>query len=338
MTARRRAASRPGGGRSKMKRLQRTALCLWLVLQVTIAWAPFIPETPRWVDNDAQRTGPGLRFGGEPARALATFPEPWSTQADLAIALRVRTSVPSQTGPARVLSIARDQHAANLMIGQSGDDLVVRVRDEASDAVGEPAVVIPGVFGTGRWRRIDVVLGTETRVLVDHLPVATRAGRALVTWAPGYLISLGDEVTGARPWAGAIAHATVTSGGRTVDLLAPGVLAVPSQYLLLPDRWRESSSPDVGTAAGHVASWLVGGGLRAALAPVAPARVAAEAASLAVGLQAGKLFVEDRHASLADAGLQMASALVGVWACSTVRRRRSATELRGTPHLMGGLR
>ena len=114
---------------------------------VVVSWYPFRPELP-WV----QRHGPlaasatEARFDG--SSVLVSRPGlDWVADAastgSLRLALDLRTDHADQDGPARLLSVSRDTLAADLMVGQDGHDLVLRVRRPGSEASGHPAFRVP---------------------------------------------------------------------------------------------------------------------------------------------------------------------------------------------------
>ena len=93
---------------------------------------PFAVQVPTWVANEAAWTSAGtLRFE-KPGLAVSPASPKWlETSRDLGrfhVSLRARAFSPQQDGPARLFTLARDTHAQNVVIGQAGDDLVVRLR------------------------------------------------------------------------------------------------------------------------------------------------------------------------------------------------------------------
>jgi hypothetical protein len=184
------------------------------------------------------------------------------SQLDLHVELRAAR--PHQVGPARVLTISESPYAADLMLGQDAEDLVIRVRRPGSDGSGEPPFVVPRLLSDGQWHGVDLVIGpgangTTLAVradgrsavdagLADGTPAdgsssggsasrGTRAdgvagdgeqrlaGEALAGWNSGYRVALGDEPGGERGWRGDLRAARIEVGGQRIDLLAPGVLA-----------------------------------------------------------------------------------------------------------------
>ena len=103
-----------------------------LVVYATGLLWPFDFRVPARVANRAIWTqATTLRFEG-PGLALSPTPPIWQkTSRDrgfLHVSLRARSLSPRQNGPARLFTLARDTHVQNLVIGQAGDDLVLRLR------------------------------------------------------------------------------------------------------------------------------------------------------------------------------------------------------------------
>lgn len=73
------------------------------------------------------------------------------------IVLDVATASVDQTGPARILSISDGITTRNLTIGQSGEDLALRVRSDLLGTDGsDPEILVPGVFARRSMQRIVV--------------------------------------------------------------------------------------------------------------------------------------------------------------------------------------
>jgi hypothetical protein len=73
------------------------------------------------------------------------------------LSVSVATADTSQRGPARLVSISRDPYRRNLTLGQSGQDLVIRVRTPFTGSNGDrPEYVIPGIFTGNGPRRLTV--------------------------------------------------------------------------------------------------------------------------------------------------------------------------------------
>ena len=184
----------------------------------------------------------GVRFA-EPGIALAKTPLGWveaamRTQA-LDLFLRFRSSVTEQTGPARLLTLSRDTFERNLMVGQEGRDLVIRVRLPGTDENGlidkRPVARLSNMFPTADWVDLRISIAQE-RLLI------TLGGEAvweepltsppLDGWNDSYDLAMGNEVTCNRPWLGEIDQAIFRSGDVAIDHAAQDMIDVPSAIVI----------------------------------------------------------------------------------------------------------
>ncbi len=208
----------------------------WLsVLAVTAAYllvafhpyewrSPLVENHAEWLANGGLRfSAPGIvQTGAAPA-----WLDSVRRSHRLDIFLRVRPESVSQSGPARIFTISKDPHLRNLTVGQQSDRLVLRIRTSATNANGLPEREIPGVFSDLRWLdlfvsispgRLRVAVDGQTR-LDEPLPEAP-----LAAFETSYLLALGNELTGDRPWLGDVAQATVTTAEMRVDYVDPARL------------------------------------------------------------------------------------------------------------------
>ena len=213
-----------------------------VVLYGSISLWPYQWEMPRWVENRARPLpGGGVGFPS-PGIALARQAPPWLEHAlgssHLELSLRVRSLVPEQSGPARILTFSGNPRESNLTIGQEGADLVLRLRTPWTDAVGtlgeEPVARVPGLFRTPDWVDLQVLIepgrvrlsAGDDAVLERSLPRFPFAN-----WDPSLRLALGNEVTGNRPWLGEIRRAEVSSSGLRIDHADPGRLEFPRGFV-----------------------------------------------------------------------------------------------------------
>jgi len=321
-----------GGDVQAAHRLRRVAsvfLVVWLAAQVGIAWAPFRLDGVRPVRNGASLSSDGvITFSGSHERAVADPPVPWNDATTITVDLEVRTGIGNQAGPARILTVARDHHSSNLVIGQDGDDLIVRVRHGDGDHTERADLRNPDLFAEPAWHHVRVVVDDNLRVTVNGRVVESRdlPVSALGTWEPGYGISLGDEVSSARAWSGQIRTAQLSVDGRTHDLLAPGFLDIPDRFIYVPPRLRDALStpnlPAIGQGVLHLLAWVPAGMLVASRSPWPRPSLclAAQAGGVAVLLQTGKVAIEGRHPSLVVTLMQISGALLGAWLVGTYTR------------------
>lgn len=310
------------------------ALVAVLAAHVVIAWYPFEADPPRPTTVDVTRLADGsLRLAG--ARIVARGAPPWAGRGlrdgdVVTVELEVRPARPHQgteARPARILAVSQDYRNANLVVGQSGSDLVVRVRREGADAAGLPPLRVPGVLGTDRWVDLRVAVRPD-EVLVevdgevrDRHRVGVPPTRA---WAPDQPVVLGDERLGARVWHGRVRHAVVSAGDSTTDYLAPGALAIADRTWYVPERLREVRlvPPPMAfvRSALHFVAFLPVGALLVLARRSTTARSAALwAATLGLCLQLGKIALAGRHPSWLTVATQATGALAGAAAAGWLR-------------------
>ena len=176
-----------------------------IIYALGLLW-PFEFRAPARIANDAVWTEAGtLRFD-TPGLALSPTPPDWQEASREAgyfrVSLRARSFSPNQSGPARLFTLARDTFVQNLVIGQAGDDLVIRLRGlcrglPAHGRTCPKQLRIPAVFATPEW--VDLDLRVEpNRVTLragnrPPLEVLT-AEDPLRGWDPQHRLALGNDV------------------------------------------------------------------------------------------------------------------------------------------------
>ena len=303
-----------------------------LALLVVEAWAPFRPELPVLARSAPAWLGRGtVAFDGsaalESGGAMAWVGEA-ARSSELRVALEARSAGAAQGGPARLFEVAADHYQANLVVGQSGPDLVVRLRRPGSDASGKPALRAPGLLADAGWHRIEVAVHDGVASLVADGVVVAREDvgpGALGGWDVAAHVALGDAVVGERGWRGDLRLARVeVAGGEAVDLLAGGVLEAASGVIV-----RERVHGVL--ALGNGDAWFLTVARVLAFVPLgALARrrwarfrsTASFVAAFSLVLLVGKVFVAGRHPVLADALFGLGGALLGAaWARRLQPRR-----------------
>lgn len=92
---------------------------------------PFEWRRPHPVENGVHVASSGLAFAGSGIAYTRGAPH-WLDKAiganELAVVLELGPSAGERYGPARILSLSKDVFTRNLTIGQSGEDLVIRLR------------------------------------------------------------------------------------------------------------------------------------------------------------------------------------------------------------------
>ncbi len=111
----------------------------------------------------------------------------------------------TQAGPARIVTLSRDSIQRNLTLGQEGAEFTVRLRSTRTSENGLPAV---SSNNRSVQPRLTHVVYTRTRHGTATLYVnAAQAGTGTVggefsNWSDQFLLGLGDELNGSRPWRG----------------------------------------------------------------------------------------------------------------------------------------
>jgi hypothetical protein len=298
---------------------------------VAEAWFPFRLELPVWRPSAPDRTAEGVAFGGNGEILASEEGMGWVAEAAgsgrLQVQLEARTGDADQLGPARLLAVSQDHFQADLMVGQEGDDLVVRVRRPGSDPSGEPPFRVAEVFADDRWRALAVTV-SDGRVIVAVDGVTqvdeSTGPHPLTGWDQSYRVSLGDDIGGERAWQGRLRRAEVDSGdGPTVDLLADGMLETPGGWELrgrvagLRSAW--SDDPLLLSLLRVLVFVPVGAALRRLLRR--PLSAAVAVTSVALVLNVGKAFIAGRHPSLVDLALSALGGWAGVLLVDALLRR-----------------
>jgi hypothetical protein len=322
-----------GSGSRRAQVLAIVALAVYLAA----SWFPFRLDPPRSVPNGLSIDGGVWLFEGI-GMARTDGPPTWLAEVTLTEAvefhLEVRPASVTATGPARILALSapaaggRDVREQNLVIGQDGTDLIVRLRRPGADRNGQPPIVMRDVLDAGTWRGIHVVLGSSATVVVDEGDRVSIPARGWAdTWDEQFVLTIGNTPSGFRPWQGEVRVATVASQGDERDLLRDPDVTTPDEVLLVPPRLRrEGDRPPVErgmTALLHV----IGGALGALMVRVAwprwsALRVVALIGSLSLVVNVMKVVIATRHPSVMTVLLQVLGALAMLLMSSTVSTRR----------------
>ena len=319
----------------------------WLVpasvlVLLVVSWYPFDLELPSMEVGGVETLADGsLRFVDD---EFASTPGPPSWlplaigQESLLVSLHVRSSAADQEGPARILALSAPAAAGsedvlehNLVLGQSGTDLVLRVVRPGSDGQGRPDILVPGVLAPDAWHEIALELNEDLLLLVDGQLRVYEPGMAgwAAAWAQDHRLSLGNTLSGTRAWSGTVARARVVAGSEQVDLLASDELEVPGVVWRLPPRLRTATAR-VGTDALmigvlHVLLGVVLGG---AVGLARPTRPLADnlwvVPAVAAVANLGKVVVASRHPSIATFLLQAGGGGLGAMAAFGFTRCRPA--------------
>lgn len=136
-----------------------------------------------------------------------------------------------QAGPARILTLSKDSSNRNLTLGQQGDTFEVRLRTTRTGPNGLPPLASPK--GSVKKKLTHVVftrsLNGDTKLVVDSTVVAkaTAAG-TLDNWDETFLLAVGDEISGGRPWQGHIRSIALYDSALSVTEIQRNYEAGPS--------------------------------------------------------------------------------------------------------------
>jgi hypothetical protein len=202
---------------------------------------PFKLSMPAHLSNGAQWTATGGLSFAEPGLVLGEAPG-WQRaireSGSLKLGLRVRTFDPHQAGPARILTLSRDTWSQNLLVGQEGSDLIVRLAVTCGRFVHRRCIRslrARDVFAGEDWMDLTLEVGShQATVTVDgreprSWPLPQEPFGA---WDDDYRLAFGNDVTGYRPWRGAIMRAKLW-WPEARELLVPATLSMPRSFWVL---------------------------------------------------------------------------------------------------------
>jgi hypothetical protein len=117
----------------------------------------------------------------------------------------IRPENTTQTGPARILTLSRDDKLRNFTLGQETASYNVRLRTSSTDANGMPAV--SSAAGTLAAKVTHVVYTRAASGAVSLYINGVKKLQTTVTgnfgnWDGAYRLALGNELNGGRPWLG----------------------------------------------------------------------------------------------------------------------------------------
>lgn len=138
---------------------------------------------------------------GTPAPALIRT---LAASGEFSVELVIQPANLIQEGPARIFVIGLTQRAANLMIGQSGSRLELRVRTSATNPDGtRPHLVSEdGVLTGGLQHLVFVRRGTLQVLYVDGKQCCAIEVPGQLMWDPDYPLCVGNDHRGGFPWNG----------------------------------------------------------------------------------------------------------------------------------------
>jgi hypothetical protein len=172
-----------------------------------------------YVRNDASwiKNSRGIEFPGT-GQAVSNsstqeFFERMVKGSGLTLELWLETEDIEQSGPARILTYSLNPHTRNFTIGQSYDQLVVRLRTTETSLNGtNPHLIIDDTFNYQYLQHVVITYDfSEQRVYIN----GEQRTRSKIlkgnfsNWDPACRLAIGNEVTGRRPWKGKIYYAAI---------------------------------------------------------------------------------------------------------------------------------
>jgi hypothetical protein len=122
----------------------------------------------------------------------------------------------SQGGPARILSYSKNPNIRNFTLGQSREQLVVRLRTTMTSQNGtNPHLIVEDALVPGSVQHIVVTydFAVQKVFINGELRMQSENLRGdFSNWDPTCRLVLGNEVTGNRPWRGELYYAAVFDG------------------------------------------------------------------------------------------------------------------------------
>jgi hypothetical protein len=314
------------------------AAAVWSVvgLNALVAWYPFALDLPQRLDNSAARLPAGgwsvdsqSRIVGHASDRIAT-----ALHADsFKLTVVAYTLHRNQTGPARLISVARSPFEPGFMLGIDGSEAVVYMPCGAAESHLDAEWRVPlaarkdgAVRMTLLYKAQPARLAIQTddegiQELPNHCPSeqSPRPPHATRPWA------LGNVYSGHRPFVGRIVLLELADDAGTVDLLHQIRWDVPGKFWLWPERlYQHTDNPkdQALSAAWHFGGFAAMGYL---LSGIGQARALGMASLTAIALNAGKVLVAGRHPSIVDLLVNVVGAAAGLYA----GRRRLARPLAG---------
>ncbi|MCO8122449.1 DUF1592 domain-containing protein [Stieleria sp. TO1_6] len=110
-----------------------------------------------------------------------------------------------QSGPARIVTFSTDTSNRNFTLGQDNDRYDVRLRTSNTDKNGLPSLASPPRSLTTKLTQVVFTRSAAgmTRLYINGKQVSqSKATGTFSNWSDTARLSLGDEVSGGRPWTG----------------------------------------------------------------------------------------------------------------------------------------
>jgi hypothetical protein len=237
--------------------LWRFALVRWPALAVLLAiyafasLEPFDWRVPERVPNGVTRLAEAWSFpsaGIVVADPPLVAPQVAPEAETLDVLLEVRPHRDSQSGPAHILTIADPDYDPDLIVAQDGDDLVLRLREDADPGralYGSPIARLENMLPAERWVAIDLgIRPGKLTIAIDGTQelAAALPPSVLATWRPDlyswrpepyFEVALGNDLTCKWPWLGDIRKAVIAGPNGATDYALFGQVEAPPACTVL---------------------------------------------------------------------------------------------------------
>jgi VanZ family protein len=152
----------------------------------------------------------------------------------LTLELWLKTQDQHQFGPARILSFSIDPRLRNFTVGQSSDQLVIRLRTTDTSLNGtNPHLIVDSAFENRILQHVVITYDfAEQKVYINgELRTQSEILKGdFSNWDPACRLVIGNEVTGNRPWKGILYYAAVFNRPLTEQEIRQNyLLGLPAQ-------------------------------------------------------------------------------------------------------------
>jgi VanZ family protein len=205
-----------------MKNVVLTLLFLWCALAAALALRPFTFDWSCLVCRNGATTSEVAGQLAFPKEGIArtavpaSFIEGLRAAEGFEIEARFTPYNASQSGPARILSYSAGPRRWNLMLGQRGPDLILRIRtNKAAAPGGMVQMVVPDVLVESRMIHVRATHDAGgTAIAVDGVEKLRVDGPRmdLAAWNSDFPLLIGNEATGNRAWLGSVARIAIRAG------------------------------------------------------------------------------------------------------------------------------